>query len=259
MLSEKSRQNMELQDELQRCKRVLDEKFFEAGKLRDESNLKGDQCVDLRSQVAELERDIDLTKSQRADMFREITRLRDVQDMKTKESLDQNDRCKALEYDVQRTLVRIDELNKVIESRSYDIRNKCTQLDDTEREIARVRELNNQNTIECNSLKKDIDRITSDCYDLRKVIESTESHNVDLSAQIRSLDVQIKEKEDGVYVCKKDIENAQYTNKNMRGDLNDYLAEKEALERHSRLLLGQNDDLTKELERFVNTDEILRQ
>ena len=45
----------------------------------------------------------------------------------------------------------------------------------------------------------------------------------------------------------------------MRGDLNDYLAEKEALERHSRILLGQNDDLTKELERFVNTDEVLRQ
>lgn len=45
----------------------------------------------------------------------------------------------------------------------------------------------------------------------------------------------------------------------MRGDLNDYLAEKDALERHSRILLGQNDDLTKELERFVNTDEVLRQ
>lgn len=45
----------------------------------------------------------------------------------------------------------------------------------------------------------------------------------------------------------------------MRGDLNTYLSEKEALERHSRILLGQNDDLTKELERFVNTDEALRQ
>jgi regulator of replication initiation timing len=89
MMSEKSRQNMELVDELSRSKRVLDEKFFEASKNRDESNLKGDQCVDLRSQVAELERDVDLVKSQRADMFREITRLRDVQDMKTKESLDQ--------------------------------------------------------------------------------------------------------------------------------------------------------------------------
>jgi len=54
---------MELQDELQRSKRVLDEKFFEAGKLRDENNGKSDQVVDLRSQVAELERDIDLVKS----------------------------------------------------------------------------------------------------------------------------------------------------------------------------------------------------
>ena len=45
----------------------------------------------------------------------------------------------------------------------------------------------------------------------------------------------------------------------MRGDCNDNLAEKDALERHSRILLGQNDDLTKELERFVNTDEVLRQ
>ena len=72
-------------------------------------------------------------------------------------------------------------------------------------------------------------------------------------------DIQNKEKDDTCYTIKKDIENQQYTNNNMRGDLNDYLAEKDALERHSRILLGQNDDLTKELERFVNTDEVLRQ
>jgi len=62
-----------------------------------------------------------------------------------------------------------------------------------------------------------------------------------------------------LYAVKKDIENLTYSNNNMRCDLNDYLSEKEALERHSRILLGQNDDLTKELERFVNTDEVLRQ
>lgn len=49
------------------------------------------------------------------------------------------------------------------------------------------------------------------------------------------------------------------TNSNMRADMNAQLQEKEALERHSRVLLGQNDDLTRELERFVNTDEVLRQ
>lgn len=31
------------------------------------------------------------------------------------------------------------------------------------------------------------------------------------------------------------------------------------MDKHSRVLLGQNDDLTRELERFVNTDEVLRQ
>jgi len=41
--------------------------------------------------------------------------------------------------------------------------------------------------------------------------------------------------------------------------MNGQMQEKDALERHSRVLLGQNDDLTKELERFVNTDEVLRQ
>ena len=61
-----------------------------------------------------------------------------------------------------------------------------------------------------------------------------------------------------MYAVKKDIENLTYSNTNMRNDLTDYLAEKEALERHSRILLGQNDDLTRELERFVNTDEVLR-
>lgn len=48
------------------------------------------------------------------------------------------------------------------------------------------------------------------------------------------------------------------TNCGLRDDMNALLTEKDALERHSRVLLGQNDDLTRELERFVNTDEVLR-
>ena len=259
MMSEKQRQNMELQDELMRSKRVLDEKFFEAGKLRDESNVKGDQVVDLRGQCAELERDIDLVKSQRADMFREIQRLRDVEAMKTRESIEQVEKMKALEFDLQKTLVRINETEKIVESRSYDIRTKSVQLDDTEREISRIKDLNSQQVVEISALRKDVDRVATDCYDIRKHVEATEARNVDLGAQIRSLDINIKEREDGLYACRKDIENQAYTNSNLRQDLSDLTVEKDAIERHSRILLGQNDDLTKELERFVNTDEVLRQ
>ena len=62
--------------------------------------------------------------------------------MKTKESLDQNNRNKALEYDLQKTLVRCSEIEKTVEARSYDIRNKSVQLGDNEKEISRVKDLN---------------------------------------------------------------------------------------------------------------------
>lgn len=126
--------------------------------------------------------------------------------MKTKESLDQNDRLKALEFDLQKTLIRIAETEKVVEARNYDIRNKSAQLGDTEKECARVKDLNNQSNVEIIALRKDVDRVSADCYDLRKNIESTEARNVDLGAQVRSQDINIKEKEDNIYAVKKDIE-----------------------------------------------------
>lgn len=49
-LSEKTKQNCDLIDEISRCKRVLDEKYFEASRLREESVAKGDQVADLRRQ-----------------------------------------------------------------------------------------------------------------------------------------------------------------------------------------------------------------
>lgn len=100
--------------------------------------------------------------------------------------------------------------------------------------------------------------MSTDCYDLRKHIEGAESKNVDLSTQIRTTDIKIKERDEDLYIVKRDIESQVVTNSNMRSDMNVQLQEKEALERHSRVLLGQNDDLTRELERFVNTDEVLR-
>jgi septal ring factor EnvC (AmiA/AmiB activator) len=126
--------------------------------------------------------------------------------MKTKESLDQNDRLKALEFDLQKTLIRIAETEKVVEARNYDIRNKSAQLSDTEKECARVKDLNNQSNVEIVALRKDVDRVSADCYDLRKNIESTEGRNVELGAQVRSQDINIKEKEDNIYGVKKDIE-----------------------------------------------------
>jgi hypothetical protein len=80
LLTEKSKQNCDLTDEINRSKRVLDEKYFEAGRLRDESIVKGDQVADLRKQQGVTEHEIETVKVQRAEMWREITRLKEVVD-----------------------------------------------------------------------------------------------------------------------------------------------------------------------------------
>lgn len=114
---------------------------------------------------------------------------------------------KALEFDLQKTLIRIDELNKLVEARSFEIRNKNVSLDDNEKEIARMKDMNSQQNVEIVALRRDVDRISADCYDLRKNIESTEGRNIDLNNRIRGVDVNAREREENVTVVRKDIEN----------------------------------------------------
>ena len=61
---------------------MLDEKYFEAGRLRDEAVQKGDQNSDQRNQLTDLEREIEGVKVQRAEMWREITRLKEMNESK---------------------------------------------------------------------------------------------------------------------------------------------------------------------------------
>jgi chromosome segregation ATPase len=92
---------------------------------------------------------------------------------------------KALEYDHQKTVIRIDETNKCVEARAFDIRNKTVSLQDNENEIGRLREINSNQNVEITALRRDVDRVSTDCYDLRKNIEGLEARNGDVGAQIR--------------------------------------------------------------------------
>lgn len=96
---------------------------------------------------------------------------------------------KGLEYDLQKTVIRIDETNKNVEARSFDIRNKQVSLQDNENEIGRLRELNSNQNVEITALRRDVDRVAADCYDYRKNIDATEARNVDVSGKIRSYEI----------------------------------------------------------------------
>ena len=94
---------MDLQDEIVRAKRILDEKHYESNRLNDESAKKSEYNLDMRDQAANYQKEIDSLKMQRADNWREIQRLKDDNDAKTREAADQADKQKVLDYDLSRT------------------------------------------------------------------------------------------------------------------------------------------------------------
>ena len=55
-------------------------------------------------------------------------------------------------------------------------------------------------------MRKDVDRVSTDCYDLRKHIEGTEAKNVEMSGQVRANEIKIKERDEDLYIVKRDIE-----------------------------------------------------
>jgi len=48
--------------------------------------------------------------------------------------------------------------------------------------------------------------VSTDCYDLRKHIEGTEARNVDMNGNLRTNDIKIKERDEDLYIVKRDIE-----------------------------------------------------
>ena len=160
-----------MNDELARSKRLLDEKYFEAGRLRDESVAKGDQNRDQRNQLQDLEREIEGVKVQRAEMWREITRLKEMNESRTREAGEQADKLKGLDFEIQRTQSRIEDTQKLLDVRSADLRNKQLALEDAERENNRVRDQNAKLGGDNAALRRDNERVAAENYDLRKEVD----------------------------------------------------------------------------------------
>ena len=232
----RTKQNLDLNDELARSKRMLDEKYYEAGRLRDEAVSKGDQNNDQRAQLQDLEREIEGVKVQRAEMWRELTRLKEMNEARSAEASSQADKLKSLDFELARTQARIEDTQKLLDCRSADLRNKQLALEDTERELGRVREENSKLSTENAALRRDNERVAAENYDLRKEVDFQEGRNADVSVQIRDSEMRLKEKEDTLFAVRRDVESLRITSTQNRTDNGDLNAERDALEKHAQCL-----------------------
>ena len=93
---------------------------------------------------------------------------------------------------------------------------------------------------------------------MRKEIEYVQARNNDVAMQIRDLELRLKDKDDMSYAMRKDLDASKYQNSQMRDNNIDLLNEKDALEKHAAVLQQQNDEISRELDKFCETDEYVR-
>lgn len=180
-----------------------------------------------------MEREIEGVKVQRAEMWRELTRLKEMNEARSSESAQQSDKLKSLDFELSRTQARIEDTQKLLDCRSADLRNKQLALEDTERELGRVREENSKISTENAALRRDNERVAAENYDLRKEVDFQEGRNADVSVQIRDSEMRLKEREDTLFAVRRDVESLRITASQNRTDGGDLTAEREALEKHA--------------------------
>jgi hypothetical protein len=66
---------------------------------------------------------------------------------------------------------RIQDTQCEIDARSADLRNKQVQLEDTDRELARVKDNNAKLGAENAALRRDNERVAAENFDIRKEVE----------------------------------------------------------------------------------------
>lgn len=159
---------------------------------------------------------------------------------------------------MSRVHLRIDDTQKVIDGRSYDLRNKQLLLEDVQKEIARQKDVNARLANDGALLRRDGDKQVTELYELRKENEFQQARNLDLGAQVRELEARLKDREDQLFLQRKDLESSKHVNQTLRTNNLDNLAEKDALEKHAQVLQVQNDEITRELDKFCEMDEYVR-
>ena len=127
-----------------------------------------------------------------------------------------------------------------------------------QKEIARSKDINARLSNDGVLLRRDGDKTSTDNYELRKENEFAGARNMDMTAQVRELEARLKDREDQLFLQRKDLEQSKVTNGALRGQNVNNLAEKDALEKHAQVVQLQNDDITRELDKFCEMDEYVR-
>ena len=91
------------------------------------------------NQKKQLDDDLSLVRERNRDDSIEIDKLTVQVEIKSKESVDYAAKIRAVEYDISKALGRIDELSRVLDDKSFALKNKEAALIDAESELHKLK------------------------------------------------------------------------------------------------------------------------
>jgi len=103
------------------------------------------------------------------------------------------------------------------------------------------------------------ERYRNENADIQRRIDQESVRNAELTRLIQDNDAKIRVREDQIMQLRKELESARYNNSSLLDQNANLQAEIDALNNHIRVLQLQNEDLTKELDQFVEANEAIRQ
>ena len=131
-------------------------------------------------------------------------------------------------------------------------------MHEAEDELRRLNDAENKYGMELDRLKSLEERYRNENGDLQRRIDEEAQRNQDLGMNIKDAESKIRIREDQIMQQRKELDGARYSNETLVDNTASLAQETEALNNHIRVLNGQNEDLTKELDHFVEANEAIR-
>lgn len=140
ILTDRKKQNSDLYIELERQKDSLDHRSVEISRLRADFQAQQDLNASLLNQKKQLEEELANVRDRNREDASEIERLNVQNDQKGKESVEHASRIRAFEYDISKSLARIDDLNRILDQKTYDLKSKEATLLEAENEVLKLKQ-----------------------------------------------------------------------------------------------------------------------
>lgn len=181
-------------------------------RLRSELQQQQDLNGSLSNQKRALEEDVIRLRDYNREESSEIDRLNVAVDQRQKESVELAARIRAVEYDISKSLARIDDLSRVYDQKSYDLKAKETTVVEAENELVKLRaqeasyrkELDHQRSLE--------ERYRQENLELQRRIESETVRLGEIQSGVKELEVKIRLREEQILSMRKELEGARYSN-----------------------------------------------